>query len=61
MYEIMFDWGSEGYGFYNELDDSVPRAQTRKKFDSIEDAVKFAVGRGYTAQFIIVKVVWEPT
>ena len=57
-YEIMFHY--EGYGFYVDYDNSTPRKTTRRQFDSVDEAVKFAVGCGYAASFIIVNVAWEP-
>lgn len=49
-YKILFDYGAyEGNKFYDEKD-----------FDSVEEAVKFAVGLGYATKFRIVKVCWEP-
>jgi hypothetical protein len=57
-YEIMFHY--EGYGFYVDYDNSTPRKTTRRQFDSVDEAVKFAVGCGYSVSFIIVSVAWEP-
>lgn len=60
-YEILFDYGSEGFNFYHDYDDSRPRKATRRQFDSVDEAVKFAVGLGYSTSFIIVHVAWSPT
>lgn len=59
-YQILFDYGSEGFSFYDDYDDSRPRKSTRRLFDTIDEAVKFAVGLGYSSRFIIVTVHWEP-
>jgi len=49
-YHILHDYGAyEGNEFYDE-----------KQFDSVEEAVKFAVGLNYATRFRIVKIVWEP-
>lgn len=50
-YKILFDYGVyEGMKFYDE-----------KEFDSVEEAVKFAVGLNYVTRFIIVSIHWQPT
>ena len=49
-YKILFDYGAyEGMKFYDEKD-----------FDTVDEAVKFAVGLNYATRFIIVKVYWTP-
>lgn len=49
-YKILFDYGSyEGMNFYEE-----------KNFNTIDEAVKFAVSLGYSTTFLIVQVVWNP-
>ena len=49
-YNIMHDYGSEGFGFYKE--NGVP-----KDFDTIGIALVFGMHLGYTTKFIIVSVV----
>ena len=49
-YKILFDYGGyEGMKFYDEKD-----------FDSVDEAVKYAVGLRYSTPFLIVKVYWRP-
>lgn len=50
-YKILFDYGAyEGMKFYDEKD-----------FDTIDEAVRFAVGLHYATPFIIVSVHWTPS
>ena len=49
-YQILFDYGSEGYKFHDE-----------KEFDTIDEAVRFAVGLRYATRFIIVSTHWTPS
>lgn len=49
-YQILFDYHSEGFKFYDE----------NKKFETIDEAVRFAVGLNYATPFLIVEVVWKP-
>lgn len=48
-YKILFDYGCEGMKFYDE-----------KEFDTVDEAVKFAVSLGYGTQFMIVTIAWNP-
>lgn len=49
-YKILFDYGAyEGMRFYDE-----------KEFETVDEAIKFAVGLGYATRFIIVQVAWQP-
>lgn len=48
MYQILFDWGTEGFKFEGG------------EFGSVEAAVKHALGLNYNTKFLIVKVIdWE--
>jgi hypothetical protein len=49
-FKILFDYGSyEGNKFYDE-----------EEFDTVDDAIKYAVSLGYATPFRIVKIYWEP-
>ena len=49
-YKILHDYGGyEGLKFYDEKD-----------FDTVDEAVKFAVFLNYCTRFIIVKIYWKP-
>lgn len=47
-FRILFDYGTEGYQFHES------------NHDSVDEAVKSAVGLNYSTPFIIVKVYWQP-
>ena len=49
-YQILFDYGSEGMKFYDQ-----------KEFDTVDEAVKYAVGLNYATKFYIVSIFWEPS
>ena len=50
-YRILFDYGTyEGMKFYDE-----------QEFETVDEAVKFAVGLRYSTLFLIVKVFWQPS
>ena len=51
-YNIMFNYGSDGFNFHKEDDGDKPR-----DFDTIGEAIAFAMELGYPAKFIIVTVV----
>lgn len=49
-YKILHDFGAyEGFKFYEE-----------KEFDTVDEAVKFAVKLNYSTPFIIVQIAWQP-
>lgn len=48
-YQILFDYGSEGMRLYDD-----------KEFDTVDQAVRFAVGLSYGTKFLIVMVHWAP-
>ena len=49
-YKILFDYGGyDGMKFYDEKD-----------FETVDEAVKFAVGLNYATKFLIVMVYWRP-
>ncbi len=51
QYKILFDYGSyEGMKFYDE-----------KEFETVDEAIRFAVGLNYSTPFLVVKVFWKPT
>jgi hypothetical protein len=48
-YRILYDYGSyEGM----KLQD--------KKFDTVDEAVKYAVSQNYSTSFIIIQIAWTP-
>ena len=51
-YNIMHDHGSEGFSFYKEGRETVP-----KNFDTIGEALAFGMSLGYSCKFIIVNVI----
>ena len=51
-YNILHDYGSDGFSFYCGNDE-----ERRKDFDSVGEALVFAMNLGYTAEFTIVTVV----
>ena len=51
-YNIMHDHGSEGFSFYKEGRETVP-----KNFDTIGEALAVAMQTGYSTKMIIVNVI----
>lgn len=50
-YKILHDYGAyEGMKFYDE-----------KEFDTVDEAVKFAVNLNYATRFLIVHIAWQPS
>lgn len=48
QYHILFDYGSEGYSFWDD------------GHDTLDEAVKFAIELGTGSKFLIVKIInWE--
>ena len=48
-YQILHDYGTEGFKFYEEQD-----------FDTVAEAVKFALELGYCTPFVIVQIIeWK--
>lgn len=53
-YKIMFNYGVEGYKFHEKDEGEIA------EFDSVGEAIDFAMELGYSSPFIIVQVVdWK--
>jgi len=51
-YNILHDYGSEGFVFYKQDNETVP-----KDFETVGEAIAFAMELGYSTKFIIVNVI----
>jgi hypothetical protein len=51
-YQIMHDYGSEGFAFYKEGEERIPT-----EYDSVGEALSSAMESGYGTRFIIVNVI----
>ncbi len=58
MYKVLFDYRSENFTFLDKRgEDGILR---EAEFDTVDEAVKAAIGQGYANPFRVVKIIdWD--